>query len=116
MDPLTGFLTVMAGLTIRFGIPIVVTAVLVWLLRKLDARWQREAQRGARIEPGPKELFPLLRCWVLNDCPEERKRNCKAYLEAKRPCWQVFRDKSGHMQGTCLECDVLRNAPIPAKA
>jgi len=30
------------GVLIRFGIPILITALVVWSLRRLDARWQAE--------------------------------------------------------------------------
>jgi hypothetical protein len=40
-----GFTVMLSMLVLRLIVPLVITAILAWALRRLDARWQREAQR-----------------------------------------------------------------------
>lgn len=100
----------LVGLLLRFVIPILLTIVVVLLLRRLDARWQDEAE--ARIEERM-SLVPQIRCWVLNDCPDEQRERCPAYAQTNKPCWHVFRDGNGRMREKCLDCHVFRTAPVP---
>jgi len=96
----------------RFGLPVILTTLVIWLFRRLDDRWQAEAQvfqqRGAA-----RSLVPAIRCWVLNDCPEERRQNCVAYQNQDIPCWQNFRAIDGSLKEKCLGCGVFRGAPVP---
>jgi uncharacterized SAM-binding protein YcdF (DUF218 family) len=115
MQGLVGTGAVVLGLLLRFGIPILATALLVWFLRRLDERWQREAEQPQQVEPEAIPLFSTLRCWILNDCiPGERDR-CPAFIEAIRPCWQVHRNNGG-MKDECLDCEIFTHAPIPIPA
>ncbi len=50
MNELSVVLTLIAGLLLRFGIPIGITALLVYALRRLDQKWQREVELGAQPE------------------------------------------------------------------
>ncbi len=105
-----GLATLIIGLLIRFGIPIALTLIVVIFLRRLDARWQSEAE-GQIAERG--SLLPQVRCWVFNDCPQEERDRCRAYAEADTPCWQIFRDGNGRVREKCLDCDYFRSVPIP---
>lgn len=105
------FLTLMTGIGLRLGLPILLTVVVVYLLGKLDARWQSESgrQRQAyRVLPGQRA------CWEQKGCSEEKKAQCPAYQDQGRPCWQVFRSADGRLKETCLGCKVFRSAPVPA--
>jgi hypothetical protein len=116
MEGLTAGLAVLVGLIVRVGVPIATTAVLVWLLRKLDARWQAEARAEVEQRLTQSQLASELRCWILKDCPEGTRENCLAYAQPGKPCWQVFRDGIGGMKEECLDCDVFRRAPVPTLA
>jgi hypothetical protein len=105
MDGLS-IISVGFGILIRLAIPVAVTLVVAYVLRQLDQRWQQEASVGA---PSPIEV---LQCWVLNDCPPERREKCAAYHQQNIPCWQVFRDEAGRLPQRCLSCDVFRKAPV----
>lgn len=112
MEGLIGTGAVILGLLLRFGIPILVTAFFIWLLRRMDERWQRE---GRQTEvPGTQEhpLFSNLRCWILHDCTPEQRERCPAFLEAVRPCWQVHRNGNGGMKEECFDCEIFQSAPI----
>lgn len=41
-----GFTVLLAMLVLRLIIPLGLTLLLVWALRRLDAHWQREARRA----------------------------------------------------------------------
>lgn len=106
MDTINSLLAVLLGLILRLAIPIAVTAALIYLLRRLDARWQSEAQAIPTEVEKPK-------CWEINNCPPEQIKNCIA-AKSPLPCWQVYRDENGHLLEKCLDCKVFRDAPVPA--
>jgi hypothetical protein len=114
MQNLQTSIAVIVGLLIRLGIPIGVTVVFVWLLSRLDRRWEE----GARISPG-KQVTSIIRarnpgCWEINKCTVENRKNCTAYLHPETPCWQVFRNSDGRLKPACIGCKVFLEAPIPA--
>lgn len=105
MEGFTSLFAVLTGILLRLAIPIVATALLIVILRKLDARWQAEA-----------ELQPLSvkkpECWKVNDCPPEAVKDCPG-ANSPLPCWQVYRLPNGYLQTECLSCKVFVNAPTP---
>ena len=121
MDVLSPFTVFLLGVALRIGLPLAATALIVWLLRRLDAHWQAEAERQQARAPVAAALPPergLRRtpCWVLNNCPAERRATCPIYGHADLLCWQYFRDRQGHLQEACLKCQVFRSAPRPVPA
>jgi len=113
MNELSVILTLIAGFVLRFGIPIGVTALLVYALRRLDQKWQREVELEAQPGLVQVSLFDKIRCWATYECSQEIRETCPAFIESGRPCWQVHRDVSGEMQPKCLECPVFQAAPVP---
>lgn len=112
MDALTSILVFIAGLLIRFAIPVALTVLFILLLRRLDERWQEEAKPRLKLaqakNPG---------CWMAMNCTEENRRNCSAYAHSEVPCWQHFREKNnGLLQERCLGCKVFNEAPVPIHA
>ena len=107
METINSILFVLIGLLVRLAIPIAVTAVLIYGLRKMDARWQVEAQSPPSIEKP--------NCWKIKNCPPEQVANCIAPVSSL-PCWQVYRLPNGYLRDECLSCEVFRQAPIPAYA
>jgi hypothetical protein len=112
MFDLTTALVALAGLLIRYGLPILFMGVTVWLLRRLDARWQAEA-RGTPVAAPPVMAGPA--CWQVNGCAPDRRAECPAFLNAATPCWQVFRDHNGNLRAGCLVCEFFRAAPAPVR-
>ncbi len=108
MNDINSVLAVVLGLGLRFAIPILVTALAVVFLRKLDARWQAEA-----------ENIPLdaeaQMCWEVKNCTAEERAKCKA-IESNLPCWQVRRLPNGYLQDECLDCEVFHKASVPVNA
>lgn len=97
------------GLLLRIAVPLIVTFLVVFFLKRLDERWKRETDVGAAqlVKPGN------VGCWDINNCPEEKRARCKAYQNPDTPCWQVFRGENGRLQERCIGCDVFRHAPVP---
>jgi hypothetical protein len=105
MEALTSLLAVIAGLLVRLALPILGTIVLIYLLRKLDAHWQTEA-----------EQLPLaikkVECWNIKGCSAEQRQHCPG-ATSNLPCWQAYRQPNGYLQEKCISCDVFINAPVP---
>jgi|SaaInl4_150m_RNA_FD_contig_71_763270_length_1255_multi_3_in_0_out_0_2 hypothetical protein len=111
MTTLQGFLLAAGWFLLRFGVPVVATVLVCRFFQKLDARWQADAAEYQQInrEDG---LVPAIRCWVFNDCPEEKRAGCQVYQEPQTPCWQHFRAESGELKEGCIGCGVFRSTPI----
>ncbi len=107
------FGAVLLGILLRFGIPVLLTVGVVYLLRKLDARWQKDSQD--RLAEAV-SLVPTIRCWLLKDCPQERMEQCPVYKQGGKPCWQFFRGPHGLLREKCLGCDVFHDAPEVTQA
>ena len=106
METITSLLALLAGLLMRLAIPIAGTSILIYLLRKLDAHWQAEAQRL----PMPAQTAE---CWKIKGCSPAQKKICIA-ASSPLPCWQVFRQPNGYLQEECISCKVFIDAPTPA--
>src|SRR5215208_5614005 len=106
METINSFLVILAGVLLRLAIPIAGTAVLIHLLRKLDLRWQTEAQLQSLPVQNPE-------CWKIQGCSAQEQKNCLARTSSL-PCWQVYRLPNGYQREECLSCNVFIDAPIPA--
>jgi hypothetical protein len=119
MEPLPELVAVLIGFLLRIAVPVGITALVAWLLRRLDARWQAEAEEQARkaaltpSQNGREVVGKGLRCWEVRGCPPERRESCPAYLHPEIPCWQILRAPTGQLRKGCLECEVFRDAPLP---
>lgn len=107
MNALTPWLTVLTGASLRLGLPLLITALMVWWLRRVDAQWQAEA-RTAQRAAAAKSLVP---CWVARNCSLEQRATCAAFTRHDIPCWQLFRDERGQLKPQCLQCAIFRAAP-----
>ena len=104
MNAFSEFLAVAFGFLLRLGIPIGLSILIGWLLRRLDARWQAEAeaeltQLQARATPLP--------CWEVHNCSARMRQRCPAYTQPNVPCWE-HRRANGQLQTACLTCKVRR--------
>jgi hypothetical protein len=105
VEPITTLLALTLALLARLALPIVITLGLVFFLRKLDARWQEEAQHDVPTIEKPE-------CWKTKGCSPEQRKNCPAF-SSPQPCWQVYRQPNGYLNEKCLTCKVFIDAPIP---
>lgn len=113
MEVFTSVLAVLAGILLRFGVPILVMIAAVYFLRKLDIRWQEEARQQL---PVVTVSVPQIPCWEVKGCPPEKRQHCAEFLNPEVPCWQQFRASDGQLKDDCLDCNVFRNAPVPVMA
>ncbi len=109
MDPLSAVTNLVVGLLLRLGLPLILTAGAIWLLQRLDERWQQEAEQTRTQVP----QVPVARCWEQRNCPPDRVVKCAAYLDQSQPCWQTFRDQQGNLQPRCLACQLFQQAVVP---
>jgi len=107
METFTAALAVVTGIALRLAIPIGITAIAIYFLRRLDTRWQAEAEEQLLLPAVEKT-----KCWKINDCTAEMRATCAGY-QSEQPCWQAFREDNGYLQERCLGCDVFQQAPIP---
>lgn len=112
MEGLTTLVWMLLGLVVRFGLPILMTALMIVGLRKLDETWQSSA-RFPRLALARVQVENC-GCWNEKGCSEEQRQQCAAYNCREMPCWQVFRDDHGQMKEACLGCEVFKSAPVPA--
>ena len=105
MEAISSLLAIVAGLLLRLALPILGTGLLIYLLRKLDARWQTEAQLAPLSAP-------QIECWKVKGCSPEQQKNCTA-ATSPLPCWQIYRLPNGYLREKCISCEVFTNAPIP---
>lgn len=105
MEPITTLFALTLALLARLALPIAITLVLVFFLRKLDARWQEEAQHVVPQIEKPE-------CWKIKGCSAEQRKDCPAF-SSPQPCWQVYRQPNGYLNEKCLICKVFIDAPIP---
>lgn len=110
MDTLNSTITLVLGLLFRLAVPVCITAVIVWVLKKLDAHWQAESKQEVSLlsssvkNPG---------CWNVHNCSEEKRAGCNAFAHPETPCWQVFRERNGQLQENCLGCHIFKEALVP---
>jgi hypothetical protein len=100
-------LAVLTGLFVRLVVPLAITALVVLVLRKMDARWQAEAENERKVLV--KDETP---CWKEQGLPMDEIKLREE--KGNRPCWQTHRLSNGYLREACLDCEVFLTAPIPA--
>jgi hypothetical protein len=115
MEGVYTIILVVAGFVLRLGVPIAVTVLLAWFFRRLDARWEAEAEaQRARSEAMIAAGVP---CWQINNCTEANFKDCPAYAEPDTACWEHFRDRTGNVREDCIGCGIFRRrAPASVTA
>lgn len=98
---------VLFGLFARIILPLLATALLVYGLRALDLRWQREAKRERDLLT--RDESP---CWKEQGLSAEEIQ-ARAAASGKA-CWQIHRLSNGYLREACLDCEVFLDAPAPA--
>ena len=105
MNELYSAMAILAGIVVRLAIPILVTALAVYFLRRLDAHWQSEAKNAPVKVEKPE-------CWKIKGCSPAQRKDCPGYISIL-PCWQARRLSNGYLRQECLECKVFLKAPVP---
>jgi hypothetical protein len=105
MDTLVSLFYLIIGLLLRLAIPITATVLVVYILRRLDKRWQAEA-KALPVDVEKPE------CWKAKGCTPDQVKNCAA-AKSPLPCWQAKRLPNGYLKEDCLSCPVFIAAPVP---
>jgi hypothetical protein len=99
-------LVLITGIFLRLIVPLLITALIVLALSRLDAHWQAEAEKERQVLV--KDDMP---CWKEQGLSMEEIK-----LRAEKddqPCWQSHRLSNGYLQEACLDCEVFLDAPVP---
>ncbi len=115
MDGLLEAVVIAGMFLLRLGVPLVITLLVGYLLRRLDAKWQAEAQMqlGAAPAQGPAVPAPALTrlaaqpCWIEKGCDEARRARCPAPKRPNIPCWLARRQAEGRLPAECYNCSRL---------
>jgi len=97
----------------RLGIPVAITLLLAWGLRRLDAHWKAEAEAKAMRPETKATALSQARCWEVQRCPPNLRKECPAFARPDLPCWEAQR-LNGHLREACRDCQVLGRAVMLA--
>jgi hypothetical protein len=117
VDWLLQAIAIFGMFVLRLGVPLAITLAVGYWLRRLDAKWQAEAQarwkanqaqREAKIEPQT-ELVKVIQgpCWVLKGCPETVYPQCPAYHHSDIPCWLAWFQAERAIPARCYRCTLF---------
>ena len=125
MDGLEQAAFIIGMFILRLGIPIAITLAVGFWLRRLDTKWQAEAQarlEASKTQTQSKSTIEMFRvidqpCWVLKACPPAMRTRCPAFQKPYQPCWMVRRQAEGQIPAECYHCNLFssRRLPEPAK-
>lgn len=105
METFVSFVYILLGFFLRLAIPILGTLLLIFFLRKLDARWQAEAERQS-AQTGKPQCSK-----IKGGAPEQAEEYAGA--QSRLPCWQVYRLPNGYLNEECIHCEIFVEAPVP---
>jgi hypothetical protein len=124
MDGLLEAVVIAGMFLLRLGLPLAITLLVGYLLRRLDAKWQAEARAQLGMPQAQKAVAPaqpLPRpagqpCWVEKGCDEARRARCPAPKRPNVPCWLARRQAEGRLPAECYNCGrfALRQAAAGA--
>ncbi len=93
-------LTIILGFILRVGVPLGITFLFVWLLKRLDTSWKVEAEKEHRRLLGE---GAQAHCWEYYGCAPHRRQKCPAFNNQENPCWENFK-VGRHLQESCRLC------------
>ncbi|MBK8047474.1 MAG: hypothetical protein IPK16_10330 [Anaerolineales bacterium] len=118
MTPWSETVAVVFLFLLRLGIPLAVTALVVWGMRRLDARWQAEAEASyvsravtaGKLQPAnvTTPLAAQQPCWAFQHCSEAKRAGCAACKATDLPCWMARLRAEGRLPGRCYGCSFFR--------
>jgi hypothetical protein len=92
-------------------VPLGVTLIVAYFLRRLDAKWQAEAWADWEASHSQEEIIAEARplqpsepCWSLRGCDETARANCAAPKQPDIPCWLARRRSEGNLPAECYNC------------
>ncbi|MBT8259596.1 MAG: MerR family transcriptional regulator [Bacteroidia bacterium] len=64
-------------------------------------------EQGLNIA-GINALFALVPCWIMKPCSVENRKNCDAYSDVTKPCWQASNKGPECRNTDCRLCPVYK--------
>jgi hypothetical protein len=101
----------LAGLFLRFGVPLGLTLILAWLLRNLDLRWVNEADHMEEHETIEEVQLPEA-CWIIHNLSKDDGGS----VEPQEPCWRVRMRFEGNLPSQCLDCTFFKEGLLEIAA
>lgn len=103
---------VVAGMfLLRIGVPLTITLIVAYFLRRLDTKWQADAwaeweasHTQDEVIAAPNLLQTSKPCWSLKGCDEATRANCAAPKQPNIPCWLARRRSEGKLPAECYNC------------
>lgn len=119
MTPITETVSMFALFALRLGVPVAITVFVTWGLRRLDARWQADADArlssqavaDGRYLPGALKapLATQKPCWEYRACTDAQRSCCAAARDTSLPCWMARLRADGRLPGGCYGCLLFRS-------
>lgn len=102
---------------LRLGVPLAIIVLIGYGLRKLDAKWQAEAQARLEAEQAATqeksepdlEFYTVIDppCWVQKNCPDTLVSKCPAFQNRSIPCWMAWYRAEGRIPDRCYGCKLF---------
>ncbi len=117
-------LAILAMFLLRLGVPLAITVLVTYWLRRLDSRWQAEARMRPRLSvepvtetieeaalravdrPSPMRILPEP-CWEFRGCSQSQRMQCPAYQRREQPCWKMRYQTEGRLPSPCVACPIF---------
>jgi hypothetical protein len=97
----------LAGLFLRFGVPLGLTLFLAWILKNMDLQWLEEEDRVKAAPGTDPQQRPQERpqeksqgCWIYHNLPQE----ITAKKGSQGACWNLRIRFEGSLPDECLDC------------
>lgn len=103
MDELQEVLVVIGMFVLRLGVPLLIALTVGYLLRRLDSRWEAEAQSEAQLRR-EMEAAQEIPCWEEKDCLEEDYMRCPGHAYSHLPCWLARLRAQSTLPAECPDC------------
>lgn len=103
-----GIVAVVGMFILRLGVPLAITLVVGYWLRRLDVKWEAEAIAHRKQEELPAELKALKAaeppCWEIKGCDKASRAQCPACKFWDIPCWAARLRATGRIPTDCYSC------------
>lgn len=118
MEGLLDILAIIGLFMLRLAVPAGLTVGVGYLLRRMDARWETEAQGRPEVVQGQVAAKPQRPCWEEKGCTEAKKLKCAASRVTDIPCWLARLRAENKLPSACTDCYRYKGklAPVPVGA
>lgn len=123
------FVAIVGLFLLRVGVPLLITLLIGYFLRRLDAHWEDELRGQALGHPrapgshGTRSAgipaatagvdIPGQPCWQLKDCDTASREDCPAGQQPGVVCWLARRELEGKIPMACYHCSLFVGEQLP---